>query len=53
MDTVKAFREFKKTNKVYEVMFFDMSKYLYLESLFSTLYIEINHSFLKKIFWTK
>ena len=38
-DTLKAFNDFKK----YEVMFFDMYKYIYSESLFSTLYVEIKH----------
>ena len=29
------------SKKVYEVMFFDMQKYVYSESVFNTLYIEI------------
>ena len=33
----------KTRKKVHEVMFFDMKKYLYSESLFNALYIEIKH----------
>ena len=33
----------KNKQKVYEVMFFDMQKYVYSESVFNTLYIEIKH----------
>ena len=39
MDTPKAFDDFK----AYEVMFFDMQKYVYSESVFNTSYIEIKH----------
>ena len=34
---------YKKTKKVYEVMFFDMWKYVYFESVFNTLDIEIKY----------
>ena len=39
-DTLKVFNDFK-AKKCYEVMFFDMQKYLYSESVFNTLYNEI------------
>ena len=42
-DTLKAFEDSKNKRKMYEVMFFDMSKYEYSESVFNTLYIEIKH----------
>ena len=38
----------KTSKKVYEVMFFDMQKYIYSESVFNTLYIETKHKFLKE-----
>ena len=34
---------------MYEVMFFDMWKYVYSESIFNTLYIEIKHKSLKTL----
>ena len=40
-DTLKAFGDFKI--KVYKVMFVDIQKYLYSESVFNTLNIEIKH----------
>ena len=42
-DTPEAFRDFfkKQAIQVYEVMCFDMQKYVYSESIFDTLYIEI------------
>ena len=43
-DTVKAFNDFKnKQQKVYEGMLFDMQQYVYFESIFKALYIEIKH----------
>ena len=36
-----AMKAFEAAAKVYEVMFFDMEKYIYSESIFNTLYIEI------------
>ena len=36
---------------MYEVMLFDMQKYLYYEIVFNTLYIEIKHKFFKKFFF--
>ena len=41
-DTLKAFEQ---AAKEYEVMFFDMLKYGFSESVFNTLYIEIKHKF--------
>ena len=41
-DKFKVFGDFKNEQKMYE-MFFDMLKYVYSESLFSTLYIEMKH----------
>ena len=38
-----AFDNFKIKEKVSEVMFFDMSKYVYFESVSITLYLEIKH----------
>ena len=40
-NTLKAFNHFKNNQKVYEVMFFDMEKYVYSGSVLNTLYIEI------------
>ena len=34
---------FKTSKKVYEVMFFDMLKYVYSESVFNPLHIEIKY----------
>ena len=42
-DTLKAFDDFKNKQIVYEVMFFDRLKYVYSESGFNALYIEIKH----------
>ena len=42
-DTLMALEDFKNKQKVYEVMFFDTWKYVYSESVFNTLYIEIKH----------
>ena len=42
-DTLKAFVNFRNKQQVYEVMFFDMKKYVYSEIVFNTLYIEIKH----------
>ena len=39
----KAFDDFNNKQKVYEVMLFDMQKYVYFESFSDTLYIEINY----------
>ena len=33
---------------MYEVMFFDMYKYIYSSNLFNSLYIEMKHKYLKK-----
>ena len=33
----------KASKKVYEVMFFDVKKYVYSESALNTIYININH----------
>ena len=38
---------------MYEIMFFDMLKYVSSESVFNTLYIEINHKSLKSSLLTK
>ena len=43
----KAFDNFKIKEKVSEVMFFDMSKYVYFESVSITLHLEIKHKFNK------
>ena len=43
----------KTSNKVHEAMFFDMSKYVYSESLFNKLYFEIKHKCEKNFFRTK
>ena len=43
----------KTSNKVHEAMFFDMSKYVYSESLFNKLYFEIKHKYEKNFFRTK
>ena len=37
---------------MHEVMFFDKQKYIYSESLFNTLYIEIKHN-VRKCSWDK
>ena len=42
-DTLKAFDDFKNKQIVYEVMFFDRLKYVYSESGFNVLYIEMKH----------
>ena len=45
-DTLKAFDNFKnkqKSEKVYEVMFFCVIKYVYFESVFNTIYTEIKY----------
>ena len=44
-DTLKAFDDFKTSKNVYEVMFFDMKKYVYSESVFNTLCIEIKQKY--------
>ena len=51
-DTLKIFNDFK-AKKCYEVMFFDMQKYLYSESVFNTLYNEIKQKYEKKFLRTK
>ena len=38
---------YKQATKMYEVMFFDMQKYVYSESVFNTIYIEIKRKSLK------
>ena len=43
---MKGFENFKN-KKVYKVMLFEMQKYVYSESVFNTLYTEINHKYLK------
>ena len=40
---MKAFDDFKNKQKTYEVMFLLYVKYVYYESVFNTLYIEIEH----------
>ena len=42
-----------KTKKVYEVMFFDMLKWIYSERLLNTLYTEIKGKCWNNLFWTK
>ena len=44
-DALKAFHNFKNNQKEYEAIFFDMQKYVYSESVFITLYIEIKHKY--------
>ena len=44
-DTMKVFNDFKNKEKLYKVMFFHMSKYIYSESVFNILYIEIKHKY--------
>ena len=41
--TLKALTNFKNKQQKYEVMFFDMRKYVYSKSAFNTLYVEIKH----------
>ena len=43
----------KTSKKEYEVMFFDTQKYVYSESVFNTLYIEMKHKYYKKFLRTK
>ena len=59
---LKAFSDFKNKQNVYKVMFLDIYKYVYYESVFNTLYIEIDFEFslkrlkrlkLKRFLWTK
>ena len=38
---------------MYEVIFFDIEKYIYSESLFNTRYIEIKHRLYKNLFQKK
>ena len=40
---MKAFDDFKNKQIVYEVVFFEMQKYVFSESVSNTLYIEIKH----------
>ena len=40
---MKVFDNLKNKQKVYAVIFFDMQKCVYSESLFNTLYTEIKH----------
>ena len=42
-DIMKAFINFRNKQQVYEVILFDMQKYVYSENVFNTLYIEIKH----------
>ena len=42
-DTLKVFEDFKNKQKSVWSKFADMQKYIHSESLFNTLYIEINH----------
>ena len=44
-DTWKTFDDFKNKWKLYEVMFFDMQKCLYSESVFNKLYVEIKQNY--------
>ena len=48
-----AFGDLKNTQKVYEVMFFDMWKYVYSESLFNALYNETKQKCSKNFLGTK
>ena len=52
-DTLKAFNDFQNKQQVLEVMRFDMPKYIYSESLFNTIYIEINTNVKKNFLRTK
>ena len=47
-DTLKAFDNSKNKHEVYEVIFSNMQKYVYSESVFNTLYIEVNPNAKKK-----
>ena len=44
-DTLKAFDKFKNKQKSVWSIFFDIWKYVYSESVFNTLYIEIKHKY--------
>ena len=48
-DKLKAFDDFKTSNKSVCSNVFWYVKYIYSESLFKTLHIEIKHNMLKKI----
>ena len=52
-DIMKAFVNFRNKQQVYEVILFDMQKYVYSENVFNTLYIEIKHKSLKNSLRTK
>ena len=52
-DTLKAFVNFRNKQQVYEVILFDMQKYVYSENVFNTLYIEIKHKSWKNALRTK
>ena len=40
-DILKDFNDFIYKKKIYEVMIFDLKKYINSESLFNTLYIDV------------
>ena len=52
-DIMKAFVNFRNKQQVYEVILFDMQKYVYSENVFNTLYIEIKHKSWKNALRTK
>ena len=52
-DTLKLSTILKTSKTVHDLMFFDMRNYIYFESIFNTLYIEIEHKCLKNFLRAK